>query len=114
VVLYSAALISELTGVLGRPAFHSRYNITDDVGVQLLNRLQTHGDLGTEYERVPPVLVRDQQDEHILAAAVAGHADYLVTGDRDLLVLDGDPALGSLRIVTPAAFLSILDRPSAS
>jgi predicted nucleic acid-binding protein len=47
-------------------------------------------------------------DERILGAALAGNADFLVTGDEDLLVLAGDPRLGSLRIVTVAAFLAIL------
>jgi len=57
-------------------------------------------------ERISPL--RNPNDAHILAAAIAGGADYLVTGDRDLLVLGGDPALGSLRIVTPAEFLALL------
>lgn len=37
----------------------------------------------------PPlrIKVRDAQDRPILAEAVAGRADVLVTGDRDLLVL---------------------------
>lgn len=58
---------------------------------------------------VLPVSVRDPKDEHILAAALGGEADYLVTGDQDLLVLAGDPRLGSLQIVTVAAFMDILD-----
>jgi len=40
-----------------------------------------------------------------LACALAGQCDYLVTGDRDLLDLQGHPGLGRLRIVTPREFL---------
>ena len=32
-----------------------------------------------------------------------------MTGDTDLLSLDNHPALGSLRIITPAAFLALLE-----
>jgi putative PIN family toxin of toxin-antitoxin system len=44
---------------------------------------------------------RDPTDDRFLELAVNGHADLIVTGDRDLL------ALGTIRripIVTPAAF----------
>lgn len=34
-----------------------------------------------------PILVRDPEDRWVLASAVAGDADLLVTGDRDLLVV---------------------------
>jgi predicted nucleic acid-binding protein len=46
----------------------------------------------------------------VLACALGANVDYIVTGDEDLLVLDGHPALGSLRIVTPRAFLTILEQ----
>lgn len=58
------------------------------------------------------MLLRDPKDVHILAAALNGGADYLVTGDDDLLEHQNDPRLGTLRIVTVARFLAILeDRP---
>lgn len=51
------------------------------------------------------VKVRDADDARILAEAVAGGADVLVTGDRDLLDLaDRSP----LRIVTPRGFWELL------
>jgi len=49
--------------------------------------------------------VRDADDARILAEAVAGGADVLVTGDRDLLdFADRSP----LRIVTPRGFWELL------
>ena len=56
-----------------------------------------------------PVQVRDPKDEHVLAAALSGKADYLVTGDEDLLHLDGDPKLGNLQIITAREFVNLLD-----
>jgi predicted nucleic acid-binding protein len=75
----------------------------------LLRRLATRADLVVP--RFPvPVPVRDPSDEHILALAITGNADYLVTGDDDLLTLAGDPRLPGLQIVTFVAFLGILAR----
>ncbi|MFM7197042.1 MAG: putative toxin-antitoxin system toxin component, PIN family, partial [Chloroflexota bacterium] len=49
--------------------------------------------------------IRDPNDAHVLAAALAGNVDYLVTGDADLLVLDGTLPAGAPRIFTPAWFV---------
>lgn len=46
-----------------------------------------------------PTFLRDPKDEIIIAAALASDADYLVTGDKDLL--DEQP-LVSTRILRPA------------
>ena len=59
-----------------------------------------------------PVSLRDPKDEHIPGAALAGKADYLVTGDDDLLVHQGDPRLGALQIVTASQFLTMLEEQS--
>lgn len=45
-----------------------------------------------------PLRVRDADDAWVLASAVAGEAELLVTGDQDLLVIAG---LAPLPIVTP-------------
>lgn len=50
---------------------------------------------------------RDPSDDVVLAAALEGEADYLVTGDRDLLIL---AAHRSVKILRPADFLSVLRR----
>ena len=44
-------------------------------------------------------LVRDLADEPVLGTLIASGADYLITGDKDLLVLAGEYS-----IVTPAVF----------
>lgn len=44
---------------------------------------------------------RDPNDDSILAAAVGGRADCIVTGDRDLLILD---RFQNVQIVAPADF----------
>jgi uncharacterized protein len=49
----------------------------------------------------PPPFPRDPKDELFIAAALASDADYLITGDKDLL--DEQP-LVSTRILRPAEF----------
>ena len=48
---------------------------------------------------------RDPKDDYLLATALVGQADYLVTGDKDLLVLD---KVGSVKMASPAQFVSLL------
>ena len=52
-----------------------------------------------------PVKVRDRADRWVLATAVAGEAELLVTGDEDLLTLAAD---APLKIVSPRAFWKLL------
>jgi predicted nucleic acid-binding protein len=57
-----------------------------------------------------PLLVRDSNDTYLLSASFGGNANYLVSGDNDLLDLADDDRLGKLQIVSARDFLSILDR----
>lgn len=58
-------------------------------------------------ESASTLKLRDASDGWVLATAVAGAADVLVTGDEDLLVVaDGAP----LEILSPRAFWELLRR----
>ena len=50
---------------------------------------------------------RDKSDDIVLATAIAGKADVIVTGDDDLLVLK---QFRGIRILSPRQFLELLDR----
>ena len=52
-----------------------------------------------------PRVSRDKKDDYLLACAVVGVADYLVSGDRDLQVLK---KVGKVAIVSPLEFLGVL------
>jgi len=54
-----------------------------------------------------PAVTRDPKDDYLLAYALVGQADYLVTGDHDLLVLR---QVGGTRIVTVREFWELLKR----
>lgn len=97
----------ELADVLSRRRLRERFGVSAEVRGRILTLVDTAG------VRVPlalpvPMDVRDPKDVMILASALSGRAHYIVTGDDDLLSLDGAPALGALRIVTVRDFLAIL------
>lgn len=53
----------------------------------------------------PPKVCRDPDDDHILAAAVNSGCTYLVTGDKDLLILK---KVEVTSIVTPREFAELI------
>lgn len=55
-----------------------------------------------------PIRGRDPKDDFMLTCALGGDADYLVTGDENLLVLNGNSALGRLKITTVKEFLELI------
>lgn len=72
----------------------------------LVNGLKHHAIVLTELPKVD--LSRDPDDNPVLAMAIAGKADYLVTGDRrGLLSLK---RVGPTRVVTAAAFTKRLKK----
>jgi putative PIN family toxin of toxin-antitoxin system len=112
-LLLSEEQLAELTDVFRRPTFVRDPRITVGDLVELFVGLAA-APLVAPSSTIP-IPLRDPKDEHILPAALGGNADYLVTGDADLLVLQGDPRLGSLQIVTAVQFLAILDaQPTCS
>ena len=54
-------------------------------------------------------IARDPADNRVLEAAIAGHADFIVSGDQDLLELVN---FESIPIITPARFLAIISHTS--
>lgn len=48
-----------------------------------------------------PGVTRDPKDDAVVACAVEGKADYIVSGDKDLLVLG---TYQDIQIVTPSQF----------
>jgi putative PIN family toxin of toxin-antitoxin system len=106
-LVLSADHYAELADVLGRSSIVKTYDVPETTLHQLLTALaDTH-----KADPLPasPFELRDPKDEMLLAAALGGEADYLVTGDKDLHAVAGDPRLGTLQIVTISEFLAILD-----
>jgi putative PIN family toxin of toxin-antitoxin system len=97
-ILFSAVTITELETVLERRKFDKYVSLK--IRQEFLSELISSGQIVEIQTQV--VICRDPKDNKFLELAADGQADYLITGDRDLLTL------GSFRkteILTPAQFL---------
>lgn len=88
-------LVDELEGVLNRESM--RALIRPEEGRILLDAIHQKAELLRPLGSVP-VFTRDPKDDKFVACALAGSADYLVTEDKDILVL---AVVGDVRILTP-------------
>ena len=100
-ILISVPVILELADVLSRKKLN-KYLLEDERMRFLIGLLKE-----TELiETTGPIAIcRDPKDDKFLELAVDGNADYIVTGDEDLLVLH--PFRG-IQILTPKDFLLTL------
>ncbi len=95
VVVSSQSLLDELGEVLERK-FRQRA-----ADVQSARRLFAETLTLVEPAALDVPICRDRDDDVVLATALAGACDAIVTGDQDLLVLD--PFRG-IRVISPTAF----------
>ena len=97
-LLASGATLGELAEVLSRRSL--------DAYVTVKDRQQFVRLLGRVVEMVPVIFrvqaCRDPKDDKFLELALNGRAEVIVTGDKDLLVLN--PFRG-ISIVTPARYI---------
>ena len=100
-LLMSEELAKEVRGVLTRARFDR--HATREVREEFLRNLMLDVEFVTITETVQAC--RDPNDDKILELAVNGRADYIVTGDNDLLVMD--PFRG-ITIIRPAEFLAFV------
>lgn len=59
----------------------------------------------SEYEKLISKVCRDKNDDDIIALALSNNADYLITGDKDLLVLK---KYKNIKILSPREFWVIV------
>ncbi len=106
--LVSSYLLDEVSSVLARARMQKKYpgRVVAPVRDTYLAMIRSVATVVAVTSRVRGV-VRDPKDDPILACAVDGEADYLVTGDRHLLQLK---EYEKVQIVTPEEFLQILQR----
>jgi putative PIN family toxin of toxin-antitoxin system len=105
-LLMSAEALAELSRVLRYPSVRRRIGMDDallDRRIAMIDTLASHVEAG----RAGAGIVRDPDDEIILALAMAGRADFIVTGDDDLLSLVAFRGTG---IVKPREFLALIDQ----
>jgi putative PIN family toxin of toxin-antitoxin system len=99
----ASELLAELDRVLTYPKFQ-RYTTEQDRTrfVALIMALSEVVDLPETIPRIS----RDPADDLVIACAVAGQADVMVSGDDDLLALQ---RVGGIPILTATQFLEMLE-----
>lgn len=101
-LLTSEAQLSELSDVLSRE--HLRATIRPEDAEDLLGNLEVVSEVVTD---LPPVrLSADPDDNLILAAAISGRADLVVSGDKRHMLALGQ--VGDIPIVTASAAAALL------
>jgi putative PIN family toxin of toxin-antitoxin system len=101
-LLYSEHILSELADTLADPYFRQRLPPAQiEADLALLRR---EGWLIQVPEHIGRI-ASHPEDDLVIAAAIAGEADFPVTGDRGLLALG---TVHGVRIVSPRDFLDAL------
>src|SRR5574341_707230 len=107
-LVLAAPILEELRRVVRYPSVRKRIAGSDDeldLRIAMIDTVSSPVDVKGAVSGA----VRDADDDAILATALEGRADFLVTGDDDLLTLG---QFERVRIVTPRAFLALIDRES--
>lgn len=104
VPLVTGRILDELTRrVVTKPYLAQRIDMADVAS--LTQSLLEVAEIIPDIQEEVPAVSRDRKDDYLLAYALVGRADYLVTGDNDLLTLG---EVEGCRIVSPADFASRL------
>ena len=104
IAVTSLDILAEIRAVLGREKIRKYHTWTDEQIDTFVAFLYAQS-VVTEGLLTVNIITTDSEDNKFLACAQEGNADYLVTGDDDLLQVN---SYEGTRIIPPAAFLSTL------
>lgn len=103
-LVVSPPLLDEIREVLCCPRIRKRHQFHDTEIDARIERIQTFALVVRPDLRIHAV-VDDPDDDALVECAVAGNAEFIVTGDQHLLALGN---YNGIQIVTPAIFLAYL------
>ncbi|MEQ1605276.1 MAG: putative toxin-antitoxin system toxin component, PIN family [Pyrinomonadaceae bacterium] len=92
----TSGLIAELEEVLNRPKFKSRLDTANKTVQQIIDEFSEVAEMIVAAE-IAPVVIRDPDDDAVIACAVASESDVIVSGDKDLLDLGSHKEIRILR-----------------
>jgi putative PIN family toxin of toxin-antitoxin system len=101
-LIVSNQVVSEYLDVLSRPKFKIAHDELDDFAALILSKAEF-----VLPEKSIHAVEADPSDNKFIEAAVAGQADYIVSGDKHLLDLK---EFQGIAILTPRIFLDQLSK----
>lgn len=101
----SPLIIEEVADVINRPRIVELTKMSQDERADFIDKLIERSDV-TAGKQVLQI-TRDVKDDKFLICAIETKADYIITGDEDLLTLK---EYGGIKILTPRGFLKILEK----
>src|SRR5215211_3402166 len=102
-VFLSEDILTETEHTLAYPRIRERYTYTDTDVADFLNRLRIAANLVDDLPHL--TVVRDPNDDMVIATAVHAQVAYVVTRDNDLLSLQ---QYEDITIISPEAFIAIV------
>ena len=98
ILVFSQELLDEFLEVARRPKFRRFFSASDIE--EILETIDEYADFVKVQTKIE--VCRDPKDNFLLSLSIDGNADFLLTGDKDLLDLT---KFGETTIVTISAFL---------
>ncbi len=92
----SNEIIAEIEKVLFYPKIRKKLKLNDEEIVNYCSLLKFNFHL-FNIKKIKAKVLKDRNDDHILATLIASKADYLISGDDDLLSLNKDYSIISLK-----------------
>jgi len=106
ILVTSPMILEEVGDVVNRERIVELTKMSLDERVDFIDKLVERSDV-TAGKQLAGQVGRDRKDDKFIACAVEAKANYLITGDEDLLVLE---EYEGTRIVTPREFLRVLNK----
>ncbi len=106
----SLYLVEELAHVLSYPRIARRLRMRDEEVEALLAALLSQTVVVPGELRLPGT-TRDSKDDAVVACAKEGEANYLISGDQDLLTLG---EYEGIQVLTPRQYVQIIAKPGTS
>lgn len=106
-IVLSSRSVDELKDVVNRPSSRELH-LDREAAEALIRRLSGLDQVNVD-DSTDVVHVRDWKDQYVVSTALKGNAGFLVSEDKDLLVLADDLRPFGVEVVGPARFVEVLE-----